>query len=144
MEHVDWQFPPENYEQSVTIQFADQEAAARAQVMLMPLFEGYSHGLTSRWDDNQPNDLVMKEHLEAAGLKGTWYLNGNGVADPYAVPFREIAAKLIKGGHSVGGHSLSHPYITYVSRNRAFQEMAGVRIEWEAALDTPATRRNAT
>ena len=53
--------------------------------------------------------------------------------------YAPIAKELLAGGNSVGGHSMTHPYLTYFHSNRMFAEMAGVRIDWEAALDIPVT-----
>ena len=45
--------------------------------------------------------------------------------------------KLLKDGNSIGGHSLTHPWLTTCNRNRMFEEVAGVRVQWEAAVDKP-------
>ncbi len=50
--------------------------------------------------------------------------------------FTSTARKLLEGGHSIGGHSLTHPRLAYLNRNRIFEEVAGIRTQWEAAADT--------
>ncbi len=50
--------------------------------------------------------------------------------------FTSTARKLLEGGHSIGGHSLTHPRLAHLNRNRIFEEVAGIRAQWEAAADT--------
>ncbi|MEN1680521.1 MAG: polysaccharide deacetylase family protein [Planctomycetota bacterium] len=127
------------YRQELVFEFADEDAARNARFQVTPLFNGHRRAVSCRWDDNWTSDnegtrQVMEEH----GIRGTWYLNGRrftpvGGNEDY-VP---VAKRLLEGGNSVGGHSLTHPYLTYFHSNRMFTEMAGVRIDWEAALDRP-------
>jgi len=80
--------------------------------------------------------------MEKYGVRGTWYLNHRNHGAGYEKPgekfdYLQTARGLLEGGNSIGAHSLTHPFITYFHRNRMFEETAGCRIEWEAALDTP-------
>lgn len=132
------EFPPDRYVQEIRLTFPTSEAAQAATFQLAPLFDGYRHALGSRWDDNCDNNSEMKKRLDDRGVKATWYLNvAPFERNPGADDFREVARRLLENGHSIGGHSYSHPYITYTHRNRMFYEMAATRIAWEAMLDTP-------
>ena len=122
-------FPAETYRQEVRIEFKTAAAAGKASVEIAPLFNDYRWAISSRWDDNNRADLKMRDVLARHGQKGTWYLN-------WGKDFAPTGRKLLQGGNSIGGHSLSHPMLTYVNRNRIFEEVAGVRMEWEAAADT--------
>jgi len=122
----------EAYAQEATIVFRSEEAAAKASVVLAPLYDGCAWSMSCRWDDNNADDLKMRDVLAQHGHKATWYLNA--VERNH---FKETGKALLAGGNSIGGHSLSHPMLTYLSRNRIFEEVAGVRMDWEAAVDRP-------
>ena len=135
-------FPPTTYTQEVKLTFRDAAAAARAQIAIEPLFDGHHRAVSCRWDDNAPSNVETRQRMENSGVRGTWYLNNRHHGSGYAKPgegydYLETARGLLQGGNSIGAHSLTHPFLTYFHRNRMFEETAGCRIEWEAALDTP-------
>ena len=133
------QFPV--YRQELTIEFTDEDSAKQATFAIEPLFDGHYRAVSCRWDDNWTSDNEKtRDVMEECGIQGTWYLNGRSFS-PEGKPadYAPIARKLLQGGNSVGGHSMTHPYITYFHSNRMFAEMAGVRIDWEAALDKPVS-----
>ena len=130
--HVKFEFPMETYTQKVEIVFKSEAAAGKASVAVLPLYEGSEWAVTSRWDDNthQPN-LNMRDLFVKHGCKPTFYLTkGRGIG---AKELKE----LLKGGGSLAGHSLTHPWLPRQSHNRIFEELAGIRIHLEAASDSP-------
>ncbi len=163
-----FEFPVRTYEQQFVIHFRNEQAAANAQIVITPLYNGYTWSISSRWDDNNAHDMDMRDTLTKHGHKGTFYLNARKVTKPavfdqhnaswdfdfktdfYLDPkydygkslkdgyydFASTARKLLEGGHSIGGHSLMHPRLSYLNRNRIFEEVAGIRVMWEAAADT--------
>lgn len=135
-EYLHEEFPPPVYEQQLTFVFDCEESAQQATFEICPLFEGYERVVTGRWDDNAPTGLTAAELQRERGLKATYYLNSPATSYAGSSGFVEEARKLLALGNSIGGHTLSHPYLTCVSRNRAFEELLAVRIEWEATLDT--------
>jgi hypothetical protein len=128
------------YTQWVTITLDDAESAKRANVTIAPLFDDFNRAVSCRWDDNWTSDNeTTRDVMEEYGIRGTWYLNDRGFspdANAYG-DYAPVAERLLRGGNSVGGHSLTHPYLTYFHNNRMFAEMSGVRIGWEATLDKP-------
>lgn len=163
-----FEFPIRTYQQQFVIHFRNAQAAARAQIVITPLYNGYTWSISSRWDDNNGHDIDMRDILKKHGQKGTFFLNARKVAKPavfdqhnaswdfdfktdfYLDPkydygrslkdgyydFASTARQLLDGGNSIGGHSLTHPRLTYLNRNRIFEEVAGIRVMWEAAADT--------
>jgi len=124
---------PEKYTQEFEIIFKNEEAAQKAVITIVPLYNDYTWAISSRWDDNNTGNIKMRDVLNKHGHKATWYLN----SVLRNRKFTEVTARqLLEGGHSIGGHSLTHPFLTYVNRNRIFEEVAGIRIEWEALVDT--------
>lgn len=131
--------PLETYEQRLTIVFTNAEAMRRAEVQIEPLFNGCHRAVSCRWDDNWTSDNEKtRDVMEECGVSGTWYLNGQHFhPGGRSADYLPITRKLLVGGNSVGGHSLTHPYLTYFHSHRMFAETSGVRINWEAALDQP-------
>ncbi len=123
----------------VAVTFRSPEIARKARLKVAPLFAGHSVAVSCRWDDNNSGNLRAQELMQAHGIKGTWYLNGNRAAFDTVTDFRPTARRLLRGGNSIGGRSLTHPYFSAINRNRMFREVAQVRIEWESELDTPVT-----
>ncbi len=128
-----FEYPAQKYTQELEIVFKTSQAAQKASIEMLPLYDGFEWAISCRWDDNNPISLKMHKLLAKYGLKATWYLNdprrGRG--------FPEAARELLSGGHSIGGHGLTHPVLPGCSRNRIFEEIAAVRIAWESTLDTP-------
>ncbi|HUU23178.1 MAG TPA: polysaccharide deacetylase family protein [Phycisphaerae bacterium] len=129
--HVPFEFPARSYVQRLEVTFATEVAAQRAALAVAPLFDGRAWAISSRWDDNAKSHEQTRRVLAAHGHKGTFYLNDPG----RGAGFTETARKLLEGGNSIGGHSLTHPMLGYLHPNRMFEEVAGVRMRWEAALD---------
>lgn len=129
-------YPFERYTQKVVLHFSNAEAAQKADVRLAPLYDDYTRAVSCRYDDNQFNDLKVKELLDRYGVKANWYFNSNNIFYLWGKDFRPTALKLLENGHAIGGHGITHPYITYMNRNRFLKETLGVRVEWESNLDT--------
>lgn len=127
------------YSQRLTIRFTDEESAKKAVVAIEPLFNGHYRAVSCRWDDNWTSDNQgTRDLMEKFGIRGTWYLNDRDFSpENRPADYLPVAKELLRGGNSIGGHSLTHPFITYFHSNRMFAEMSGVRIAWESALDRP-------
>jgi len=137
----------ELYNQQIEITFKTAQAAQNASVEILPLYNGYTWAISSRWDDNSYANLKMRDLLNSYGHKATFYLNSPNIEEHHSYlrsgsntekkSYVLTAKDLLKGGNSIGGHSLSHPLLTYANRNRIFEELADIRAKWEAAVDTP-------
>jgi len=119
----------ETRRQTVTVRLASAEAAKRARIRPLPLYGGAQWAITSRWDDNNSAHVKMRETLLAHGHRGTFFLNDPATSD--------VGRRLVGDGITLGGHSLTHPMLTYQNRNRIFEEALGVRVALEAAFDRP-------
>ena len=125
-----------SYAQELTITFRSEEAAKKAAIEPAPLYNDYQWATSSRWDDNNRADTKMRDVLEKHGYHATFYLNG---VNNHGVNFAATGKAILRGGNSIGAHSLSHPMLSYVNCNRLFEEVVHDRVEWEAAADTPVT-----
>lgn len=128
------------YSQKVQVTFKSPEAAAKASLKITPLFEGCKWHMGSRWDDNNPGDILMRDVLAKHGQHGTYYLNAFVRGWENLTPTNidsKFGRDLLITGDSVGCHSLTHPMLSYCNRNRIFEETAGCRILWEAGIDKP-------
>ena len=99
--------------------------------------------MTSRWDDNTWTNLKTRAVLLEHGHRGTFFLNDPS-RNVYGKDYGLLADRsvsqwgrvLASGGTTIGGHSLTHPMLSYQNRNRMFEEVLGCRIALEAAFDT--------
>jgi len=131
--------------QEVVIDFRTAAAAARAYVEVLPLFHGYEVAMSNRWDDNMMDDITIRDIMARHGQKATWNMSEpSGWTAPSLTgvkagwkPEERLAIELLKGGNSIGGHSLTHPFLTYLNRNEAFHEVLGVRVEREVNSQSP-------
>ncbi|MBI2298327.1 MAG: hypothetical protein HYU66_05135, partial [Armatimonadetes bacterium] len=138
-ETVRLEFPAATYRQEVELRLSDEAAARRATLALAPLLDGCEWAVSSRWDDNNGDDVKMRDVLARHGQHGTFYLNSlwpEWPAGPAAVD-SAFGRQILEGGNSIGAHSLTHPLLSYCHRNRIFEETAGDRMVWEAATDRP-------
>jgi peptidoglycan/xylan/chitin deacetylase (PgdA/CDA1 family) len=123
--------------QEVVVEFRTAAAVSQASVEVLPLFHGYAVAMSNRWDDNMMDDITIRDIMARHGQKATWFLT-----DPYgwtnpSLTGERLAAELLKGGNSIGGHSLTHPFLTYLNRNAAFHEVLGVRVAREVNSQSP-------
>ncbi|RKY08380.1 MAG: hypothetical protein DRP56_04230 [Planctomycetota bacterium] len=126
----------ETYTQAVEIEFRDEDAAKKAIVQMAPLYNDYEWAVSARWDDNfEDAGFIVRDLMKKYGCKGTFYLN-SWIGPWSGEDFRETGREFMKGGNSIGNHTLSHPMITVCNRNRIFEEMARNRAEWEAITDS--------
>ena len=127
-----FEFPMPTYVQEVRLEFRDPQAARLAQAAIEPLLDGQVWSVSCRWDDNNLSDLKMRDVMTAHGYKGTFYLNG--ITDWFG---GEVGRQLLQDGHSIGGHSMTHPFLSFTNPNRQFREVLTPRVQWEAATDVP-------
>jgi hypothetical protein len=135
----------DSYTQEFTIEFAGEAEAGKAAVEMTPLYRGYEWAISSRWDDNRWTDLEMKRVLEKHGYKGTWYLNESGknyFGPDYGLLAGDggsanIGKRLLTNGFSIGGHTLGHPWLEALNRNRIWWEIMGIRVDRESETDKP-------
>jgi len=118
------------YRQAATISFDSARSAADAAVEMEPLYGGKEWSVSCRWDDNRLADLKMRDVMEKHGYRGNWYLTA-----PRPNFGADVVRKLLEGGNGIGAHTMTHPYLTLVSRNRLFWEVAEARAVWESVSD---------
>lgn len=72
---------------------------------------------TTSWDDGNALDLKTAALLDRYGCKGTFY-----VCPKLSTLSRE-QIRLLNDRHEVGAHTMTHPYLTTVSREQAVKEI---------------------
>ncbi len=140
-------FYMEYYTQELVIEFTSQQLAKQAHCEILPLYAGKEWAISSRWDDNLLTDMKMREVLEQHGYRGTFYLNSSqghfyygkdyGHFKEAGEEYASLGKRLLAGGNSIGGHSLLHPFLTRMNRNRIFEEVMGIRADRESDTDSP-------
>lgn len=129
-----------SYPQTVLITFKNAKAARRASLEIAPLYHDFKAAFSTRMDDNNLDDLRVAEVMESHGQKGTFFLNdpkGYQGAGDSGVTVEgdagvEVPARLIRGGHSIGGHTLNHEFLPALSKNALFKEVLGLRVARES------------
>ncbi len=129
--------------QTITVKLATAQDSLRVKVRPLPLYNGAEWAVTSRWDDNTWTNLKTRAVLLEHSHRGTFFLNDpkrNFYGKDYGLlserSVSEMGRVLTSGGTTIGGHSLTHPMMSYQNRNRIFEEVLGCRIALEAAFDT--------
>ena len=127
------------YPQVIEVEFATEEEAKKATLVFASLFEDKQWAFSARWDDNSSQNLPMRDLMEKYGFKGTFYLYSTFRGNPKGYPKtgKDYALKLIKGGFSIGGHSMTHPPFSTIPRNEMFYESAAIKVERETDTNMP-------
>ncbi len=101
---------------------------------LAPVYDGRKWGMSTRWDDSNPNALNVRRKMLENGIRGTFYLNSREPEKPQG----SLASTLTGQGEcSIGGHSVSHPHLPKLPANEAFYELMANRIALECLTDRP-------
>lgn len=134
----------EAYLQSVELRPAEGASASALSVTVAPLYRDAKWAFSSRWDDNLIDNLRVRDILNRRRVRGTFYLNasdnwyGNETRYPFTGdPARDLAKALLKGGHSIGAHSLSHNFLPALARPEIFYEILANRIDREVNSQSP-------
>lgn len=134
----------DSYEQSLRLQPGPGVDPRGISVTVAPLLNDAQWALTQRWDDNLVDNLRVRDMLNRRRMHGSFYLNasgawyGNETRYPFAGdPAKLLAPELLKGGHSIGGHGLTHSYVPAMNRPEMFYELLGVRIDREVNSQSP-------
>jgi len=122
------------YAQRIELEFNSE--AEKADISIAPLFNGKKWAFSARWDDNNLQNLKMHDLMKKYGYKGTFYLYSDK-RFPGGRFGEEYARKLIYGGFSIGGHSMTHPPFTQITRNGMFYEALAIKIERETDTNIP-------
>lgn len=128
--------------QKISITFHSEIAAKNAKVQLIPLYHGYDAAFSTRWDDNNTDNLSAHKVMVQYGQKGTFYLNDPQIYyGTFKVndPVDTITKTLVTGGNAVGVHTLTHEFLPYLSKNRQFREILEDRIDIEVSSQSPVT-----
>ncbi len=98
------------------------------------VYDGRKWGLSTRWDDSNPNSLNVRRKMLENGIRGTFYLNSREPEEEAG----SLAARLTGQGEcSVGGHSATHPRLPELSVNETFYQLMANRITLESLTNRP-------
>ena len=127
--------------QRIELTFASAEDVGGAELRLAPVYGDRAWAFSARWDDNQPNSLIMREHMARFGIPGTFYLNRSDEHNPRGpqpVFGVKYLRELLRDGGCIGGHTQTHPKLPALpNANQVFQEILANRIERECEADQP-------
>lgn len=136
----------DRYAQTLILDFGAEEAASAAVVSAAPLHKDAKWAFSQRWDDNLVDSLRVRDLMNRHRMRGTFYLNAsdawysNESRYPFAGdPRKELAGALMKGGHSIGGHTLTHNFVPDLNRPEMFWEVFANRVDREVNSQSPVT-----
>ena len=136
----------DRYAQSVTLDFGDGDVAAGVSVSVAPLFKDAKWAMTQRWDDNLVDSLRVRDLMTRNHMRGSFYLNASDAwySNESRYPFtgdprKELGQALMKGGNSIGGHTLTHNFVPDLNRPEIFWETFGIRIDREVNTQSPVS-----
>jgi len=96
---------------------------------------GRRKALTMSYDDGQIHDRRLIDIFNRHGIRGTFHLNSGHFSAPHIVTVEEVPA--LYAGHEVAGHTVSHPALTQISRERVLQEIVEDRRVLEQIVGYP-------
>jgi peptidoglycan/xylan/chitin deacetylase (PgdA/CDA1 family) len=121
------------YNQSVVMRFADEAAAAKANLAAKGLPAAYKLAFSARWDDSALGHLKTHDLMVKHKLKGTFFLNNVGHLKRHP----DYLTRLLSGGCSIGLHTVTHPHLPTLNSYAHFREYMENRIVLETAAKTP-------
>jgi peptidoglycan-N-acetylglucosamine deacetylase len=118
-------------------------AGALAYAALWPESEWFGRVVVAGRDANEialtyddgPNDEATERLLEVLArheVRATFFLIGGFVRQR-----RELARSIAAGGHLIGNHTMTHPWLAWQSAARIREELAGCNAALEDALGAP-------
>jgi len=134
----------DRYVQAVVLDFGDPAVAADVSVTVAPLYRDAKWAMSQRWDDNLVDSLRVRDLMNRHYMRGSFYLNASDAwySNESRYPFtgdprKELATALMKGGHSIGGHTMTHSFVPDLNRPEMYWETFGIRIDREVNSQSP-------
>lgn len=100
------------------------------------LFPGGRHkALTFSYDDGRTQDRRLVEIFNRHKLKATFHLNSGKFDEPGYVAYEEMAS--LYAGHEVSAHTVTHPFLERIPRERLIMEVMEDRGALEELVGYP-------
>ncbi|BBH18754.1 polysaccharide deacetylase [Paenibacillus baekrokdamisoli] len=96
---------------------------------------GKYKALTLSYDDGTIHDRRMVEIMNRYHIKGSFHLNSGVLGHPNNVKASEV--KALYDGHEVSAHSVTHPFLEQIPRERVIMEMIDDRKALEQLVGYP-------
>ena len=109
--------------------------SAQSQLFGRVVVAGRRPGEIALTYDDGPNDIFTERLLEVLAqhqTRATFFLIGR-----YVQQRPQLARAIADGGHLVGNHSMTHPWLAWQSAGRIREELAACNAALEDALGSP-------
>ena len=127
-------FAGPTFVQRIEAEFATEDSARQATLVVGELPNGKKYAFSTRWDDANLRHDMMSRTLSALGVPSTFYVNGLPDA-----AFACVMSNALARGSSIGAHTVHHGYLPRLSTMRVFREILESRIALEVASQSPVT-----
>ncbi|OWA34055.1 polysaccharide deacetylase [Saccharibacillus sp. O16] len=102
------------------------------------LFPGGRYkALTFSYDDGRMQDRKLVEIFNRYGLKGTFHLNSGKFGTDHGGYIEEQEVAALYAGHEVSAHTVNHPFLERVPRERVIMEVMEDRRNLEQLVGYP-------
>jgi hypothetical protein len=96
---------------------------------------GRTKALTLSYDDGRDHDRRLVEIMNKYSVKGTFHLNSGTLGKPGYVTQEEV--KTLYAGHEVSAHSVTHPFLELIPKERFVMEIMDDRRSLEQIVGYP-------
>jgi hypothetical protein len=96
---------------------------------------GRTKALTLSYDDGKVHDRRLVDILNQYGVRGTFHLNSGNLGKPGYITREEV--KLLFAGHEVSAHTVTHPLLDLIPKERVVMEMMDDRRSLEQIVGYP-------
>ena len=93
--------------------------------------------VTTSWDDGHILDIRLAALLKKYGIKGTFYVSPHDREFHGSRLLKDQQVKDISAYHEIGAHTMTHPRLTHVDDQKAYQEALDSKLHLEAIIKKP-------
>ncbi|RED64951.1 polysaccharide deacetylase family protein [Cohnella lupini] len=97
--------------------------------------DGKRMALTMSYDDGLYHDRRLVEIMNRYGIRGTFHLNSGKLGTQDYLEKGEIAS--LYEGHEISAHSVTHPFLPFIPKEQAVQELLNDRLALEELTGYP-------
>src|SRR5215469_1471877 len=91
--------------------------------------------VTTSWDDGHKLDIKLAKLLKKYGIKGTFYVSPKNHELSKKDRLSNAEIKSLSKDFEIGAHTMTHPHLTRIAPDKAFQEIKESKEYLESIID---------